>query len=235
MSRGPVVVTGIRRADAAVVDALAQFGAATVHEAMGRVGYAGAGIRPIQQDAAISGSAVTVLVAPGDNLMVHAAIEQAEDGDVIVVVPATDSAYGFIGELMATQMQTRGVRAYVTSGGVRDTAELRTMGFPVWTAHVSAQGTVKDTAGSVNVPVVLGGVLVHPGDVVVADDDGVTIVPRERAAETLDAARARAAKEVANRLRYRAGEISMDLNQLRPVLADLGVRYMSQEEYDDGD
>jgi 4-hydroxy-4-methyl-2-oxoglutarate aldolase len=232
---GPVVVTGIRRADAGVVDALAEFGSATVHEAMGRVGYAGAGIRPIQQDAAISGSAITVLVAPGDNLMVHAAIEQAEDGDVIVVVPATDSAYGFIGELMATQMQTRGVRAYVTSGGVRDTGELRTMGFPVWTAHISAQGTVQDTAGSVNVPVVLGGVHVHPGDVVVADDDGVTIVPRERAAETLTAARARAAKEAANRLRYRAGEISMDLNGLRPVLADLGVRYMSQEEYDDGD
>jgi 4-hydroxy-4-methyl-2-oxoglutarate aldolase len=135
---------------------------------------------------------------------------------------------------MATQMQTRGVRAYVTSGGVRDTGELRTMGFPVWTAHVSAEGTVKDTAGSVNVPVVLGGVVVHPGDVVVADDDGVTIVPLDRAAETLAAARARAAKEAANRLRYQAGEISMDLNGLRPVLEDLGVRYLSQEEYGDG-
>ena len=172
--------------------------------------------------------------APGDNLMVHAAIEQAQDGDIIVVVPATDSPYGFIGELMATQMQVRGVRAYVTTGGVRDTAELRVMGFPVWSAYVSARGTVKDTAGSVNVPVVLDGVVVHPGDVVVADDDGVTVVPRERAAEALEAARARAAKEAANRARYEAGEISLDLNHLRGVLAELGVAYVTQAEYDDG-
>jgi 4-hydroxy-4-methyl-2-oxoglutarate aldolase len=230
----PIVVTDIARADSAIVDALASLGSATVHEAMGRVGYVGARIRPIQQDAAISGSAITVLVAPGDNLMVHAAIEQAQSGDVIVVVPVTDSPYGFIGELMATQMQVRGVRGYVTSGGVRDTGELRLMGFPVWTAHVSAEGTVKDTAGSVNVPVVLGGVIVHPGDIVVADDDGVTIVPRARAAATLEAAQARAAKEVANRARFAAGEISMDLNGLRPVLDDLGVRYMTQAEYDRG-
>ena len=225
-----IVVTDIERADAATIDALAALGSATVHEAMGRVGYAGARIRPIQQDAAISGSAITVLAAPGDNLMVHVAIEQSQAGDVIVVVPVTDSPFGFIGELMATQMQERGVRGYVTSGGVRDTAELRVMGFPVWTAHVSAQGTVKDTAGSVNVPVVLGGVIVNPGDIVVADDDGVTIVPRSRGSETLAAAVARAEKEAANRLRYRAGEISMDLNDLRPVLAELGVRYVSQAD-----
>lgn len=227
-----VVVTDIRRADPAVVDALAEFGSATVHEAMGRIGYVGEHIRPIQQDAAISGSAITVSAAPGDNLMVHVAIEQAQEGDVIVVVPVTDSAFGFIGELMATQMQVRGVRGYVTSGGVRDTAELRSMGFPVWTAHVSAQGTVKDTAGSVNVPVVLGGAVVAPGDVVVADDDGVTIVPRAIAAETLEAARARAAREAANRIRYQDGEISMDLNKLRPVVAELGIRYVTQAEHD---
>ena len=229
-----IVVTDIRRADRDVVDALAEFGSATVHEALGRIGYAGPRIRPIQQGAAIAGSAVTVQTAPGDNLMVHVAIEQAADGDVIVVVPTTDSAYGFIGELMATQMQVRGVRAYVTSGGVRDTAELREMGFPVWTAHVSSQGTVKDTAGSVNVPVILGDVVVNPGDVVIADDDGVTIVPRERAAEALEASRARTAKEAANRAKYEAGEISMDVNSLRPVLDALGVRYMTQAEYDDG-
>lgn len=226
-----VVVTDIARADPATVDGLAEMGSATVHEAMGRVGYAGARIRPIQQDAAIAGSAVTVQVAPGDNLMVHAAIEQAEPGDVIVVVPVSDSAYGFIGELMATQMQVRGVRGYVTSGGVRDTAELRSMGFPVWTTHVSSEGTVKDTPGSVNVPVVLGPVVVNPGDVVVADDDGVTIVPRARADETLTAARARTEKEAANRARYADGEISMDLNNLRPVLQDLGVSYLTQAEY----
>jgi 4-hydroxy-4-methyl-2-oxoglutarate aldolase len=234
MSSRHVVVTDIERADAATVAALAEFGSATVHEAMGRTGYVDPGIRPIQQDAAVSGTAVTVLTAPGDNLMVHAAIEQVAEGDVIVVVPVTDSAFGFIGELMATQMQVRGVRGYVTSGGVRDTGELRAMGFPVWTAHVSARGTVKDTAGSVNVPVVLGGVVVNPGDIVVADDDGVTIVPRERAAEVLEASRARAAKEAATRERYRSGEISMDVNALRPVLADLGVTYMSQGEYDSG-
>ena len=229
-----IVVTDIARADRDVVDALAGFGSATVHEALGRIGYAGPRIRPIQQGAVIAGSAVTVQTAPGDNLMVHVAIEQAGDGDVIVVVPTTDSAFGFIGELMATQMQVRGVRAYVTSGGVRDTAELREMGFPVWSAHVSAQGTVKDTAGSVNVPVILDDVVVNPGDVVIADDDGVTIVPRERAAEALDASRAREAKEAANRTRYEAGELSMDVNRLRPVLDDLGVRYVTQAEYDDG-
>lgn len=225
-------MTGIRRADAAVAAALAEFGSATVHEAMGRTGFAGPRIRPIQQGAAVAGTAVTVRVAPGDNLMVHVAIEQAQAGDVIVVAPATDSAYGFIGELMATQMQTRGVRAYVTSGGVRDTAELRAMGFPVWTAHVSAEGTVKDTAGDVNVPILLDGVAVHPGDVVVADDDGVTVVPRERAAATLDAARSRAVREAANRERYRSGEISMDVNGLRPLIADLGIRFVTQEEFD---
>jgi len=228
------IVTDIDRADAATVEALAELGSATVHEAMGRIGYVGPGIRPIQQDAAISGSAITVLTAPGDNLMVHAAIEQSRAGDVIVVVPVTDSPYGFIGELMATQMQVRGVRAYVTSGGVRDTGELRAMGFPVWTAHISSEGTVKDTAGSVNIPVVLGGVVVNPGDIVVADDDGVTIVPRGRAAETLVAAQARAAKEAATRQRYQSGEISMDVNALRPVLADLGVTYITQAEYDGG-
>lgn len=228
-----VVVTGIARPDRAVVDALAAFGSATVHEALGRIGYAGERIRPIQEGVAVSGTAITVQVAPGDNLMVHVAIEQAQEGDVIVVVPVTDSAFGFIGELMATQMQTRGVRAYVTSGGVRDTTELREMGFPVWAAHVSSQGTVKDTAGSVNVPIVLGSTIVHAGDVVVADDDGVTVVPRERAEEALQAARARAEREAANRTRYAAGELSMDLNGLRDVLAGLGVKYVTQAELDE--
>jgi 4-hydroxy-4-methyl-2-oxoglutarate aldolase len=229
-----VVVTDIERADASAVAVLAELGAATVHEAQGRVGYAGPGIRPIQQGARIAGTAITAQVAPGDNLMVHAAIAEAREGDVIVVVPTTDSAFGFIGELMATQMQVRGVRGYVTAGGVRDTAELRDMGFPVWTRHVSAQGTVKDTAGSVNVPVVLGGVVVRPGDIVVADDDGVTIVPRERASEVADAARARAAKEARNRARYESGELSIDLNGLRPVLEELGVAYVTQADLEAG-
>jgi len=220
------VVTNPPKADADIAAALAQYGSATVHEAMGRIGYAGHRLRPIQQGVSISGTAVTVSCAPGDNLMIHAAIEQAGEGDVIVVVPTTDSAFGFIGELMATQMQVRGVRGYVTSGGVRDTEELRSMGFPVWSKFVSAEGTVKDTAGSVNVPVVLEGVVVEPGDVVVADDDGVTIVPRKLAAAALEASKARAEKESANRARYYAGEISMDINNLRGVLAELGVEYV---------
>jgi 4-hydroxy-4-methyl-2-oxoglutarate aldolase len=221
-----VVVRGVPRADRAVVDALAQFGSATVHEALGRVGYVGHRIRPIQQGAAISGSAVTVSCAPGDNLMVHVAIEEAGEGDVIVVAPVTDSAFGFVGELMATQMQTRGVRGYVTSGGVRDTAELRRMGFPVWSKYVCSQGTVKDTPGSVNIPIVLDQVVVNPGDIVVADDDGVTVVPLSLAAETLKAAQARAEREADNRRRYAAGELSLDLNNLRPVLRQLGVKYV---------
>lgn len=225
-----VVVTDIERADRAIIDELAQLGSATVHEALGRIGYVGPGVRPIQQGSAIAGSAVTVSVAPGDNLMVHAAIEQAQDGDVIVVVPTTDSAFGFIGELMATQMQNRGVRAYVTNGGVRDTTELRNMTFPVWTRHVSAQGTVKDTAGAVNIPVVLDAAIVRPGDIVVADDDGVAVVPRDRAAEALEKARARADKEARARKRYEAGEISMDVNDLRSVLAGLGVEYVRQSD-----
>lgn len=229
-----VVVTDIARADAGVVAALGRLGSATVHEAQGRTGYAGPRVRPIQHGAAVAGTAITVAVAPGDNLMVHAAIEQSQAGDVIVVVPTTDSPFGFIGDLMATQMQVRGVTAYVTSGGVRDTAELREMGFPVWAVHVSAQGAVKDTAGSVNVPIVLEGVVVHPGDVIVADDDGVTVVAKNAAPDVLEAARARADREAANRARYRAGEISMDINGLRPVLADLGVRYVTQAEYGDG-
>ncbi|MFT4305589.1 MAG: 4-carboxy-4-hydroxy-2-oxoadipate aldolase/oxaloacetate decarboxylase [Microbacterium sp.] len=229
-----IVVTEIARADAELVAALGRLGSATVHEAQGRTGYVGPGVRPIQQGAAIAGSAVTVLTAPGDNLMVHVAIEQSQAGDVIVVVPRGDSPYGHIGELMATQMQVRGVRGYVTSAGVRDTAELRAMGFPAWAAHIAAEGCVKDTPGSVNVPVVLGGAVVNAGDIVVADDDGVTIVPRADAARVLAAAEARAAKEAANRKRYEAGEISMDINGLRPVLADLGVRTVTQAQYDDG-
>ncbi len=232
MSGESVVVTGIRRADPEVVAALGALGSATVHEAQGRTGYVGPDIRPVQQGASIAGSAITVSTAPGDNLMVHVAIEQAEPGDVIVVVPRGESPYGHIGELMATQMQVRGVRGYVTSAGVRDTAELRAMGFPVWTRHVSAEGCVKDTAGSVNVPVVLGTTLVRAGDVVVADDDGVTIVPRDHAAAVLAAAQERAAREARNRERYTAGEISMDINGLRPVIDELGVRYLDQAEYE---
>jgi 4-hydroxy-4-methyl-2-oxoglutarate aldolase len=230
-----VVVTDIARADADLVDAFATLGSATVHEALGRTGYAGSAIRPIQQGSAIAGSAVTVLTAPGDNLMVHVAIEQARAGDVIVVVATGPSPFGHIGELMATQMQVKGVCGYVTSAGVRDTAELRAMGFPAWSRYVSAQGCLRDSPGSVNVPVVLDGVVVEPGDIVVADDDGVTVVPRMRAAAVLDAARSRAAREATNRAKYEAGASSMDINGLRSVVAELGVAYLSQAERHDAD
>jgi len=232
-STPPVVITGIRRADAATIDALGAHGVATVHEAMGRSGLVGPTLRPIQDGVRVAGSAVTVLCAPGDNLMIHAAVEQCRKGDVLVVTTTAPSLDGSFGELFATTLRYRGVRGLVTTGGVRDVADLRTMGFPVWSAAVNAQGTVKATPGSVNVPITVGGVTVRAGDVIVADDDGVLCVPREDAETALKASDARLEKEAASRAAYQAGGLSLDRNNLRPVLADLGVIYMSQEEYED--
>ena len=227
-----VIVTDIARTDAATVDALAVHGVATVHEAMGRAGLVGAGLRPIQDGARIAGTAVTVLSWPADNLMIHAAVEQCRAGDVLVVTTVSPSVDGAFGELFATALHARGVRGLVTTTGVRDVAELRELGFPVWSAAVNAQGTVKSTGGSVNVPVIVGGATVHPGDVIVADDDGVLCVPRRDAAATLAAADARAEKEAADRADYREGGLSLDRKGLRQSLADLGVVYMTQQEYD---
>ncbi|HEX9086404.1 MAG TPA: 4-carboxy-4-hydroxy-2-oxoadipate aldolase/oxaloacetate decarboxylase [Arthrobacter sp.] len=229
-----VVVTGVERADASSIDALAAHGVATVHEAMGRSGLVGASLRPIQDGVRIAGSAVTVLCWPGDNLMIHAAVEQCREGDVLVVTTTSPSLDGSFGELFATALQHRGVRGLVTTGGVRDVAELRAMGFPVWSAAVNAQGTVKATAGSVNVPITVGGAVICPGDVIVADDDGVLCVPRRAAQSALGAADARAAKEAESRAAYRAGELSLDRNRLRGVLEGLGVRYLSAAEYEAG-
>ena len=228
----PVVVTGIERADAATIDALGAHGVATVHEAMGRTGLVGASVRPIQDGARIAGSAATVLCWPGDNLMIHAAIEQCREGDVLVVTTVSPSLDGSFGELFATALQQRGVRGLVTTGGVRDVADLREMGFPVWSAAVNAQGTVKATAGSVNIPITVGGALVRPGDVIVADDDGVLCVPRGDAGSALAAADARVAKEADSRAAYVAGELSLDRNRLRGVLDELGVRYLTAAEYE---
>ncbi|GAA3653780.1 4-carboxy-4-hydroxy-2-oxoadipate aldolase/oxaloacetate decarboxylase [Microbacterium marinilacus] len=231
-----VVVTDIARADAAAVDGLALHGVATVHEAMGRVGLAGPSLTPIQQGARIAGTAVTVLSWPGDNLMIHAAVEQCRAGDVLVVATTSPSSDGAFGDLFATALKARGVRGLVTATGVRDTQDLRDMGFPAWSNGVHSQGTVKATPGSVNVPVVVDGMVVRPGDVVIADDDGVVCVPRERAAEALAAAEARVAKEEADRAAYAAGaELSLDRKGLRALLADLGVRYVSQAAYEAGD
>ena len=226
-----VVVTDVPRADTSSIDTLGLHGVATVHEAMGRTGLVGASIRPIQEGTRIAGSAVTVLCWPGDNLMIHAAVEQCRDGDVLVVTTTSPSLDGSFGELFATALQKRGVRGLVTTGGVRDVADLRAMGFPVWSAAVNAQGTVKATAGSVNVPITVGGTLVRPGDVIVADDDGVLCVPRRAARTACEAADARVLKEAESRRAYLAGELSLDRNRLRGLLDDLGVLYVSAAEY----
>jgi 4-hydroxy-4-methyl-2-oxoglutarate aldolase len=222
-----VVVTGCPRADPEQVAELAGFGTATVHEAIGRAGYLGPGIRPVHLGARIGGPAVTVLCWPGDNLMIHAAVEQCRPGDVLVVTTTSPSTDGAFGELLATSLQHRGVRGLVTTGGVRDVAELHAMGFAVFSGAVSAQGTVKATAGAVNVPISIGGQQIAPGDAVVADDDGVVVVPRADVGGAIDAARARVAREDAARAAFQAGELGLDQYGLRAVLASQGVEYVA--------
>ena len=224
-----VIVTDPPRADLADVDQLAAYGVATVHEACGRGGYLDPGIRPNQQGARVAGTALTVLCWPGDNLMIHAAVEQARPGDIIVVTTVSPNGDGAFGELLATSLASRGVRGLVTGAGLRDTRELRQMGFPAWTAHVSAQGTVKETPGSVNVPVTLGGQVIRPGDAIVADDDGVCVVPRLDVPRVLTASAARVAKEEASRKQLADGVLGLDLYGLRPKLT--AVDYISQAEY----
>jgi len=226
-----VVVTGCPRADRAAVDELASFGVATVHEAAGRTGYLGPAIRPVYPGSRTGGTAITVLCWPGDNLMIHAAVEQCQPGDILVVTTTSPSSDGSFGELLGTSLQQRGVRGLVTTGGVRDVAELHAMGFPVFSAAVSAQGTVKATAGAVNVPVSINGQLICPGDAVVADDDGVTVVARPAVGATLAAARARAEKENATRGALRSGELGLDVYGLRAVLAAQGVEYLDFQSY----
>lgn len=226
-----VVVTDIERAPTDLVEQLGGYGVATVHEALGRVGYLGTRFRPVQQGARIAGPAVTALCWPGDNLMIHAAVEQCRPGDVLVVTTTSPCTDGMFGELLATSLRARDVRGVVIDAGVRDVAELREMGFPVWSTAVSAQGTVKTTAGSVNVPVVLGGQRVCPGDVVLADDDGVLVVPRAAVTAAIEQAQARVEKEVAAREAFRDGELGLDRYGLREKLAGLGVRYLTAAEY----
>ncbi len=223
------MVTGCPRADLAEVDRLAPFGVATVHEAIGRTGYLGPGIRPVHLGSRIAGTAVTVICWPGDNLMIHAAVEQCRDGDILVVTTTSPSADGGFGELLATSLQHRGVRGLVTTGGVRDVAELHELRFPVFCSAVSAQGTVKATAGAVNVPVSISGQRIAPGDAVVADDDGVVVVPRNGVSMAVAAARARTQKENETRAAFRRGELGLDRYGLRAELSRLGVEYVDYE------
>lgn len=226
----PVVVSSIDRSAGSLVGEFAEFGVATVHEAQGRKGLLDAGLRPIYRPVSIAGIAVTCEVAPGDNWMIHVAVEQCQEGDILVVTPTSECRDGYFGDLLATSLQARGVRGLVINAGVRDIATLTEMQFPVWSAAVCAQGTVKETIANVNTTIVCAGQAIAPGDIVVADDDGVVVVRKQAAAYVAEQARQRIANEEDKRKRFEAGELGLDVYNMRERLAEKGLRWLDFEK-----